>query len=124
MSHLHKLPKITKEVEKDVETLFNLYEYEENQALPSVCEDTWNRALTIYNTFECEKPYYIVFMVKQVSSKLQTFACKFMICTAKSDGSMLKDCLVWYCHKKKGIFKLATELCDLRPKREHELVHD
>lgn len=107
---------IPKDVEKDVLELYDLYLMEEKARMQDLCADTWQRARTIFETLDYDRPYYIIFMVKEVSQKMQSFACQFMVCAAKSDGSVLKDCLVWYCDKSKNIFKLDKDLCDLSPK--------
>lgn len=116
LNHTHNLPKITYEVEKEFLELYNLYAQEERLQVPGLCIQTWSQAKQIYEAYDSVKPFYILFMVKEVSPRMQSFACEFMVCPAKSTGEKIKDCLVWYCDKKRNIFKLEIDLCDLKQK--------
>lgn len=116
LSHNNNTPKVTKQVEQDVELLHNLYEHEEKtnaeQFMVSVC----NHAKAIFDQEKRDAPYYLIFMMKEVSPRMQSMCCTFAICPAtfSRKGGVIKDSLVWYCDKKKGIFKIVRSLCDLR----------
>lgn len=99
-----------------IEKLYDLFEAEEKAQLPGLCKDVVDKAEAIYRHTNDENPFYIVLMVVQVHERAQNFLCQFaLVKNAKNTGQKLKNCLVWFCDKKRGIFKLATELCDLSP---------
>lgn len=115
LSHKEVLPKITKQVEQDFFALHALYEYEEFENVKPVIQSVWNQANSIFQNENREKPYFLIFMMRPLSERFQTLVGKFAIFpSTRSTGERLKDCLVWYCDKPNGVFKLATDLCDLR----------
>lgn len=115
LSHKQPFPKITKQLEKDFFTLHSLYENEEIENVKPVIQAVWDRANYIFQNENRDAPYYLIFMMRPLSDRFQTMVCKFAIFPSiNSTGEPVKDCLVWYCDKKNRVFKLATELCDLR----------
>lgn len=108
-------PKITKAVEEDVLSLYSLYEYEEYQNAERAMCEVWKEAQRIFQNEKRDTPYFLIFMMRPVSERCQTLICTFAICPYTKDrGDRIQDSLVWYCDKPKGVFKLATDLCDLR----------
>lgn len=119
LNHLSKpiLPKITKEAERDFFQLYDYYEREEFDQAEDMAKSVWVQAKQIYHGLEREAPYFLIFMVRPVFERFQTIACTFAICPYKRDtGTKIKNSLVWYCDKPRGVFKLATDLCDLSPR--------
>lgn len=113
----HNLPKITKDVERDVFTLYEYYEREEFNGADEVAKDVWTKAHQIFQDVNRDTPYFLIFMMRPVFERFQTIACTFAICPYKRDtGTKIKDSLVWFCNKPRGVFKLVTELCDLSPR--------
>lgn len=109
------LPRITKEAEEDFLNLYALYEYEEFQNAEHAMREVWNQANYIFQNEKRDAPYFLIFMMRPVSEKCQALLCTFAICPYTKDrGDRIKDSLVWYCDKQKGVFKLATDLCDFR----------
>lgn len=119
LNHLSKpiMPKITKEVECDLFNLYEHYEREEFENASEMAKSVWLQAKQIYADLNKDTPYFLIFMVRPVFERFQTIACTFAICPYKRDtGMKLKDSLVWYCDKPRGVFKLVTDLCDLTPR--------
>lgn len=111
------MPKIDRHVEQDVTQLYSLYKQEELSNSEAVMLSVWNQARAIFENEKRDSPYYLIFMMKTVSPRMQSVCCGFAIATkTKFQKGVVKDSLVWYCDKKKGIFKLVKSLCDLRRK--------
>lgn len=100
----------------DFQKLYDLYDEEEKQNITPLAQYTWGQAKLIYDHTNETKPFYIIFMVLPVHERSQQHLCKFAVVkNAKNSGHIIKNSLVWFCHKPKGIFKLATDLCDVTP---------
>lgn len=119
LSHSNTVPKITKHVEQDIDILYNLYKHEEQENAEEFMITVCNHAKSIFDRENRNSPYYLIFMMKEVSPRMQKLCCTFAICPASfvnKGNEVIKDSLVWYCDKKKGIFKIVRSLCDLRRK--------
>lgn len=104
-----------KVLEEGLDLLLPLYEAEELSKVEELSKSVWNRALQIYQNTTSESPFYIIFMSKPVGERFQEVACGFLVNKVKyreQNPSVLKDCLVWFCDKQKGIFELETCACD------------
>lgn len=109
-----------KVLEEAFELLLPYFEQEEFSQVPKVARSVWQKAQDIYLHTQSDTPFYIIFMTKCVSDRFQEFMCGFMVNKVKSRDqhpSVLKDCLVWFCDKKKGIFELETRACDSRSQK-------
>lgn len=116
LSHNTPLPKITREVEQDVLSLYDAYEREEFDQAEVISRAVWCQARQIFESLDRKTPYFLIFMARKVFERSQSIACTFAICPFRKDtGERIKDSLVWFCDKPKGVFRLATDLCDLRP---------
>lgn len=104
-------------LEEAFEKLLPLFEAEEFARVPALAKTVWERALRIYNEAQSSTPFYILFMMKSVGERFQEMACGFLVNKVKyrePNPPVLKDCLVWFCDKSKGIFELETCACDSR----------
>lgn len=104
-------------LEDAFEQLLPLFESEEYAKVPELAKTVWERALQIYNETQSSTPFYILFMTKSIGDRFQEMACGFLVDKVKCrepNPPVLKDCLVWFCDKSKGIFELETCACDSR----------
>lgn len=97
------------------EKLLPFFEQEEYSQIPELAKQVWEKALRIYHETQSSTPFYILFMTKPLGERFQEMVCGFLVNKVEyreKDPTVLKDCLVWFCDKKKGIFELETRACD------------
>lgn len=112
---------VMKEAERRFTELLPLFEKEENDGVQSMIIQTWNTAVQIYQEADVKTPFYILFQMKSMGERFQAMMYEFAIVKVKGrthETDVIKDSLVWYCDKKKGIFSLEKHLCDLRKRTE------
>lgn len=116
MSLTAKNPFPTKEHERLYQWLDDAYHDEEFAKVPILAREAWDKAYAIYQASEDKKPFYILLMVMPVHARAQTHLCQFAkLSNPKKEKQCgpIKNCLVWFCDKRRGVFALAKELCDL-----------
>lgn len=120
-SYEHVDSQIMKEAERRFEALLPLFEKEEREGAESMIIETWNTAVQIYKEADINTPFYILFQMRPVGDRFQTMMYEFGIVKVKGrtdDTTPVKNSLVWYCDRRKGIFSLEKHLCDLKKKYE------
>lgn len=112
---------VMKEAERRFAELLPLFEKEEQEGVQPMIIETWNTAVRIYREADIQTPFYILFQMKSMGDRFQTMMYEFAIVKVKGrtkETDVIKDSLVWFCDKKKGIFRLEEHLCDLRKRTE------